>query len=306
MALCILFYFFSFSIGVLGVWIWDTWVLPSEHFRSISDLALQISRGSSYTFSANVSVEGCTTSTMSGQYCNQTVNPLSCVLSDSSNFTESLSIDNQTTENFISCRSSFENSCHVDGEPKIYFLDVMGLPEQLSVTVMNVRFNGTSSNFTGNVSEINVMCLARHGTIPLPNLHDYSTNINKAPLVIRSPKVGRWYFTILPVNLSKEIGGIQDPTIKVCYSMEWKVLECPLGKAGLNCTQERYMLQVGCCLICVYYYSFSCLNHCLLINCCFYQTNLQQCGIHWLIGLYSSCLLIMKIWALGWREYYLT
>lgn len=222
-----------------GVWYFGV-------FNGIGPMRTQskmISRGSSYTFSANVSVEGCTTSTMSGQYCNQTVNPLSCVLSDSSNFTESLSIDNQTTENFISCRSSFENSCHVDGEPKIYFLDVMGLPEQLSVTVMNVRFNGTSSNFTGNVSEINVMCLARHGTIPLPNLDDYSTNINKAPLVIRSPKVGRWYFTILPVNLSKEIGGIQDPTIKVCYSMEWKVLECPLGKAGLNCTQERYMLQ---------------------------------------------------------------
>lgn len=248
---------------------------------------------------------------MSGQYCNQTVNPLSCVLSDSSNFTESISIDNQTVDNFVSCRSSFENSCHVDGEPKIYFLDIMGLPEQLTVTVMDVRFNRTTLNFSGNVSEINVMCFARHGTIPLPNLHDYSTDIYKAPLVIHSPKVGRWYFTILPVNVSKEIGGIQDPTIKVCYSMEWKVLECPLGKAGPNCTHERYMLQVGSCLICVYWYRYALLVCCLLNFhmwhtvywfSSFFLSWKSASNLNLLIDrLYSSCLLIMKIWPFGWR-----
>lgn len=216
-----------------------------ENFRAVFDLVLQISRGSSYSFSANISVEGCTTSTMSGQYCNQTVNPLSCVLSDSSNLTENLSTNNQTAYDWVSCRSSFENSCLVDGEPNIYFLDVMGLPEQLIVKLTTVRMNGTSSNFTGNVSEINVICFSRHGTIPLPNVHDYSADVNKAPLIINSPKVGRWYFTILPVNISKVIGGVQNATTKVCYSMELKVLECPLGKAGANCTWEKYMLQVG-------------------------------------------------------------
>lgn len=216
-----------------------------------TSLALQINRGPAFYFSANISVEGCSTFTMWGQYCNQTINPLSCAPSSGYNFVESVSeaeLYNQTIKDVV-CKNSFETSCHGDGEPKVYTFDVMGVSEKLNITAMNVRFNVTPSDTSGNVREINLLCFARHGAIPSAALHDYSININKAPLIIRSPKVGRWYITLLPVNITKDFGGIQDTNIRVCYSMESKVLECPVGKAGSNCAWEKYILQVGLLLI---------------------------------------------------------
>ncbi|PON97337.1 EGF-like, conserved site [Trema orientale] len=204
-----------------------------------------INRGPSYSFSANISVEGCTTSTMWGQYCNQTIDSLSCALTSNysltGNSSEAVSY-NQTIE-IVACKNNFETSCLGDGESKVYTLDVMGVAEELHITARNVSFNVASPNNTGNFSEINLMCIVRHGAMPSPTLHDYSGDINKAPLVIRSPKIGRWYISFLPFNLSKELGGIQGTNIQVCYSMESNVVQCPLGKAGPNCTWEKYILQ---------------------------------------------------------------
>lgn len=212
-------------------------------------MALQIDRGSSYFFSANISVGGCSTSTMSGQYCNQTVTFLTCSQSENFNFTGNLSDAksyNQSTQNVVSCRNSLQDSCHGDGEPKVYSLDVVGIAEQVTIFATDVRFNGTPSiNNGANVSAIALMCYARYGAISLPTLHDYSGDINISPLVIRLPKVGRWYITILPANISKEIGEVQNISTKACYSMVWQVLQCPVGKAGLDCTLEKYTLQVG-------------------------------------------------------------
>ncbi|EXC35101.1 hypothetical protein L484_021463 [Morus notabilis] len=202
-----------------------------------------ISRGPAYSFSANITVEGCTTSTMLGQYCNQTIDSLLCSTysySISANFSEAM-LYNQTM-NIISCKNNFETSCHGDGEQKVYTLDVMGLAEELQITARNISFNVTPNN-TGNFSELKLMCIVRHGAMPSTTLHDYSSDISKAPLLIRSPKIGRWYISLLPVNLSKEFSGIQGTDIKVCYSMEAKVLQCPLGKAGPNCTWEKFILQ---------------------------------------------------------------
>ncbi|XP_057981476.1 uncharacterized protein LOC131166878 isoform X2 [Malania oleifera] len=217
-------------------------------FNGIGPMRTQskmISRGLAYYFSANISVEGCATPTMWGQYCNQTVEPLSCVLYENKNFTRNLS-DGQlysgSVENLVSCRHSLLNSC-LGVEPKVYSLDVVGMVEQLTIMATNVTLNERQANKNGNNSEVKLMCFVRHGAMPLATLHDYSGDINKSPLVISSPKVGRWYITILPVNLSNEIGGSQDTSAKVCYSMEWQMLECPGGKAGLNCTWEKYMLQ---------------------------------------------------------------
>jgi hypothetical protein len=176
------------------------------------------------------------------------VDPLSCVPSDSYFPVGNLSGDmshNQTNENVISCKSSFETSCLGDSEPKVYSLDVLAVAEQLTIMAMDIKFNVIAANDSGNVTGINLMCFARHGAIPSATLHDYSSNIREAPLSILSPKVGRWYIAILPVNISKELGGTQNTTTKVCYSMETQVLECPIGKAGSNCIWERYILQVG-------------------------------------------------------------
>ncbi|XP_052295034.1 uncharacterized protein LOC102613328 isoform X2 [Citrus sinensis] len=169
-----------------------------------------IIRGPSYSFTANISVEGCTTSTMWGQYCNQ---------------------------------NSFDSPCHGNGEIKVFFLDVLGIAEQLIIMAMNVTFSMTQSNNTLNAGGANIMCFARHGAMPSEILHDYSGDISNGPLIVDSPKVGRWYITIIPVNLSKELGETRNAGIQVCYSLEWQVLECPMGKAGLNCKWERYILQ---------------------------------------------------------------
>ncbi|XP_062090372.1 uncharacterized protein LOC133796741 isoform X2 [Humulus lupulus] len=204
-----------------------------------------INRGPAYSFSANISVEGCTTSSMGGQYCNQTIDSLSCALISNYNLAENSAdamLYNQTTE-IIACKNNFETSCHGDGEPKVYTLDIMGVAEELRITARNVSLNVTPPNSTGNVSEINLTCIVRHGAMPSMALHDYSSDISKAPLVIRLPKIGRWYISFLPFNLSKGRGGVQGTNNKLCYSMESKIIQCPLGKAGPNCTWEKYILQ---------------------------------------------------------------
>lgn len=185
---------------------------------------------------------------MWGRYCNQTINPLFCTPSSGYNFAQEdvseAKLFNQTINN-VFCQNSLGTSCHGDGEPKVYTLDIMGVAEELNITAMNVRLNVTPSNTTSNSNGIDLLCFARHGAIPSATLHDYSINLSKSPLVIRSPRVGRWYITLLPVNLSKDLGGVQDGNMSVCYSMESKVLECSLGKAGSNCIWEKYILQVG-------------------------------------------------------------
>ncbi|XWS46122.1 hypothetical protein CRYUN_Cryun14cG0036500 [Craigia yunnanensis] len=199
-----------------------------------------IVRGPSYSFAADISVEGCTTSTMQGQYCNQTVELLSCGRSGSYNSSGNGSVSGFFNQSMVSCRNNFETSCHVDGEMKIYSLDILQIAEFLTISAQNVRLKPMYR--TGNSSGIDLMCLARYGAMPSATLHDYSGNLNNSPLVIHSPKVGRWYISILARNLSKEIGGAQSNVSKVCYSLELQELECPLGKAGPNCSSERYML----------------------------------------------------------------
>ncbi|XP_076933575.1 uncharacterized protein LOC143599526 [Bidens hawaiensis] len=187
-----------------------------------------INRGSGYSFSGNVSVEGCLLPSISGQFCNETVEHLSC-------------IDQNSTQGIITtCRNDGERSCIQQKESKLYSLDLLGVTEEITISSTNVMFNQTLlPNGANNDSNIILMCYARQGSIPSSNAHDYSGNINNAPLVIRSPKVGRWYITVTTLNTSKEVMGSTD----VCYSLEWKLLQCPIGKAGSNCTWERYTLQ---------------------------------------------------------------
>ncbi|XP_050146721.1 uncharacterized protein LOC126622096 isoform X2 [Malus sylvestris] len=206
-----------------------------------------INRAPSYSFSANITVEGCTTLTMWGPDCNQTINTLSCAQSNSYSAADNSSeagLYNQTIEYVISCKNNF-GTCHGDGEPKFYSLDVVGVSHELKILAKDVWLNVTSSDNTKNVSDINLMFYARHGALPTETVHDYSSNINKSSLVIQFPKVGRWYVTVLPLNVSKELEGSLDTDTKVCYSLESKLLECPEGKAGANCTWEMYTLQTS-------------------------------------------------------------
>ncbi|KHG06916.1 Transmembrane protein 8B [Gossypium arboreum] len=198
-----------------------------------------IVRNRAYSFAANISVEGCTTSTMQGQYCNQTVELLSCARSGNSSGNGSVS--GFFNQSMVLCRNNFETSCHGDGEMKIYSFEILRITESLTISVQNLRLRPLDS--IGNSSRIYLMCFARYGAMPLATLHDYSGDLNQSPLVIRFPKVGQWFVSILALHLAKEIGGALSNVSKVCYSLEVQELECPLGKAGPNCSSERYMLQ---------------------------------------------------------------
>ncbi|KAI3681788.1 hypothetical protein L6452_36593 [Arctium lappa] len=198
-------------------------------FNGIGSMRTQskmINRGPEYSFSGIVSVEGCMGPFVSGPFCNQTIDQLSCVE------------QNSTQGSVVSCRNNDENSCSSPKEPKVYSLDLLGVSEEITISTTNVKFNQTQDG-TSNQNNIGLMCYARHGAMPSPSNHDYSGNILDSPLAIRSPKVGRWYITVIPLNLSNGTVG----NMKACFSLSWQVRQCPQSKAGLNCTWERYMLQ---------------------------------------------------------------
>ncbi|GMH22455.1 hypothetical protein Nepgr_024298 [Nepenthes gracilis] len=205
-----------------------------------------IIRGSAYSFSANVSVEGCTTSNLWGPYCNLTINSLLCsqpLIGISSESGSPANFSNQKAEQMVSCRNFVESSCHGHDEQSIHYLEVVGLAEQLTISVRGIKLNGTSSKSVTYAGGIILMVYARYAAMPLEKVHDYSADINKGPLVIPLPKAGRWYIRIVLVNVTKELGRTENRSPKICYSLAFQVLECPRGKAGFNCSSERYALQ---------------------------------------------------------------
>lgn len=170
---------------------------------------------------------------MRGDFCNSSVYPLSCAASVVSNALEA-KVNKSMLENLVTCKSNFEAFCVHEGVPNFFSLDIMNVAEEIIITATNIRFNVTGSN------DISLMCFVRHGAMPSVTSNDYSIDISKSPLVIHSPLIGRWYISIVPVNLTKT----QDNSVRVCYSVESQVLQCPLGKAGPNCTMDSYLLQV--------------------------------------------------------------
>lgn len=150
------------------------YIIKGNELTETNLLALQIVCGSSYTFTANITVEGCPPSTMFGQYCNQTVEPLSCSFSDGHNLAENVleAISyNQTVESLVVC-STFKTSCLGDGETKMYYLDVESVAEELIISATDMRLNLTQSDNSSNVSGISLMGFACLGSIPSAALHD--------------------------------------------------------------------------------------------------------------------------------------
>ncbi|XP_051126458.1 uncharacterized protein LOC127248165 isoform X2 [Andrographis paniculata] len=209
------------------------------HVRTQSKM---IDRGSALSFSGNLSVEGCMTSMMLGQFCNQTVYMLPC---KSGHNLTGIGLDNELyrklENSVLACRNANGIVCHEGGEQKIYLLDIIGIVEELLIAVTNVTFDRSQpSTINGSQS---LMCYARNGAVPLETVYDFSIDISKEPLVIHFPKAGRWFFIVRQIDTLNTSRGPQSRSLKVCYLLEWQVLECPAAKAGLNCTLEKYMLQ---------------------------------------------------------------
>ncbi|RAL54162.1 hypothetical protein DM860_004633 [Cuscuta australis] len=194
-----------------------------------------INRGSAYSFRGNITVEGCTTSAVSGQFCNQSVTPLLC--KDGYTLPET-GLKTNLGGNVISCQGADEVSCRGYGEFDVYYFDVFGITERVILTASNVRLKQSHfSNVTEKDNRIPLMVYLRFRAMPLTTMHDYSGDITDAPLVILSPKIGRWYVTVQPLNMSETVNA------SICYSLRTEILQCPVNKAGLTCTWERYMLQ---------------------------------------------------------------
>lgn len=176
---------------------------------------------------------------MTGNFCNSPVYPFSCTTSDVNNALKATE-NNTMLENLMTCKSNLKTFCAHEGVPNIFSLDIINVAEEFTVMASDVRFSGTSSNKTTGANDVGLMCFVRHGAMPSATVYDYSSDLNKAPLVIHSPLIGRWYITIIPINLVNT----QDSNVMACYSVESHMLQCSLGKAGPNCTMDIYTLQV--------------------------------------------------------------
>lgn len=165
-----------------------------------------------------------------------------------------------TAENLVTCNNTIELSCLRNGELNIYAVDIISITSQFVVSLTDLRFNQTSSTENlGNFSGILLMSYARYNAMPLKSLHDYSMDVSRAPLIVNSPKVGRWYIAFQAVNQTEANGTMQETFLNgsLCFSFMLQVPECSSGKAGFNCTWEAHTLQVGLWLLFV---SFFCWN----------------------------------------------
>ncbi|CAM8981477.1 unnamed protein product [Rhodiola kirilowii] len=217
-------------------------VLYMGIFNGIGAMRTQskmINRGSTLTYTAVITIDECISSTNWGPYCNETINPLSCAMAQTNNsaLTDS-SI--KLVDSTIFCSNAYGRSCQRESEPKMYFIDILEVSEQLSISAKDIGISDVSSKSrTMNASEITLVCYARHDAMPLKNSHDFSDNISSTPLLIRAPKVGRWFIYVIPVRVSDAKNG----SLKACYSLESQIQQCPQGKAGLGCMSGRYTLQ---------------------------------------------------------------
>jgi len=146
----------------------------------------------------------------------------------------------------VTCSGS-SHSCHGELSRKLFFLDVQNLSEEMVLTSKNVKLRYKKATRFNNNSgdQVSLMCYARNGATPTDRLFDYSGDISKAPLVIKLPRLGTWYFYIVPIRThgsSNESG--MHPMPQLCHSLHWEVFGCPSGKAGPNCSWERYTIEV--------------------------------------------------------------
>lgn len=149
-----------------------------------------------------------------------------------------------TADNFITCNDSIESSCLANGDWSIYAMELVSVTSQFVISLTDLSFNQTPS--TGNSSGIMLMSYVRYNAMPLKSLHDYSSDLSVAPLIVKSPKIGRWFIAFQAVNQTESSGVMHETFFggTTCFSVLLQVPECNSGKAGLNCSWEAHTLQV--------------------------------------------------------------
>nr|POE52556.1 hypothetical protein CFP56_51691 [Quercus suber] len=197
-------------------------------FGPIRTQSKMINRGSVYSFTANITVEGCLHPRMWGEYCNRAVDDLSMEQSDGRY--------NENVES-IAYRNYSRTICIQKFDVNAYALTVMEAVEQVRIRVKNIS---EASRYS---SEFSIMLYARYNALPDKILYDYITDISEDPLIIQLPRAGVWYFSIEPVFKSNVQEGMQKGNIEPCYLVEWEVIACTQEKVGSNCTWKQHVLQ---------------------------------------------------------------
>ncbi|XP_021725472.1 uncharacterized protein LOC110692735 [Chenopodium quinoa] len=190
-----------------------------------------INRGRSYTFSAFLSVEACNRAIFWGQFCDKKLHRLQCV--PVNNHDDNTQSNQVIGGSGLACRNHL-HSCHTpDMSPKLFFLNVENMSVELRFSAYDIRLGSQSIsiNDTGHVA-MSLIVYARNGAVPTSNLFDYITDISRNELVIETPKLGTWYFYIVPdvthtANVSNK-SLHKTPVKQLCYSLRWKILKYPL------------------------------------------------------------------------------
>ncbi|KAJ8435107.1 hypothetical protein Cgig2_001982 [Carnegiea gigantea] len=203
-----------------------------------------INRGRPYTFRAVASVEACNDTKTWGQYCDKKLHQLPC---EGAHNDDDEPKDATIQGKRVTCTGS-SHPCHIDLSPELFFLEVKDLSEELVLISKNVTLNDKATRLNNKRrGQVSLVCYARLGAIPTTKLFDYSSDISNTPLVIKLPKLGTWYFYVVPAvrkhGLPSE--SWMHPTPQLCHSLHWDVLRCASEKAGPNCSWERYTIEAN-------------------------------------------------------------
>lgn len=145
----------------------------------------------------------------------------------------------------VMCNTS-NITCIGNRGAKFYSLKVTHSVPLFEIMAIEVKFSQTTTiNNRKNIEGISLTCYVRHNAIPSREMHDNSADLMTSSLIISSPKVGRWYVAVEVVNKTKVNNGTKESDFSdnLCFSFNWQIRECPDGKAGLNCSWQKYILQ---------------------------------------------------------------
>ncbi|CAN6461605.1 unnamed protein product [Victoria cruziana] len=212
-----------------------------------------ITRGPTYTFSANFSILGCTSPLLGGPFCNQTLDMISCALPDGTN--QRILLDVDPGEAAYLNTKGIESDGYLLGRGYLtskenFYESRAQVPsrlEELSVDLSVKDVKNKSYNSAGSPVKddgLQLICLARHNAIPSRILYDYSADLILSPLTIPFPKSGRWFIAIYAFNqTSLNTERIVNATSSICFSFKWQIYACTTAKGGEGCKWESYMLQ---------------------------------------------------------------
>ena len=90
----------------------------------------------------------------------------------------------------------------------------------LILFVQKISINNTKDGL------LSLIVYARNGAIPTNTLFDYTIDLTRNQLTIQLPKIGVWYFYIVPVmNTTTTTSNHMTQLKQLCYVLKWKLIK---------------------------------------------------------------------------------